>query len=115
MTDPVISALVRKLRTQALPDPQDDREVLHAPLLRQAADEIERLYGLLAQCDAKPVAWEVIHFQDGNKKPNVSFHANYERAAYSFRRYGTPGVGINAGSLKALIYRPSLNAEVPCG
>lgn len=35
--------IVRRLRQHALPDPHDDREVLHAPLLREAADEIEAL------------------------------------------------------------------------
>jgi hypothetical protein len=36
--------LVKRLRQHALPDPHDEREVLHAPLLTEAADEIERLY-----------------------------------------------------------------------
>ena len=35
--------LIERLRQHALPDPHDEREVLHAPLLRDAADEIERL------------------------------------------------------------------------
>lgn len=35
--------LVTRLRNHALPDPHDEREVLHAPLLREAADEIDRL------------------------------------------------------------------------
>jgi len=35
--------LVEKLRKHALPDPHDEREVLHAPLLRNSANRIERL------------------------------------------------------------------------
>lgn len=40
--------LVDRLRAHALPDPHDEREVMHAPLLREAADEIERLRNELA-------------------------------------------------------------------
>lgn len=35
--------LVRRLQQHALPDPHDEREVLHAPLLREAADRIREL------------------------------------------------------------------------
>ena len=35
--------LVKRLRKQALPDPHDEREVMHADLLREAADAIEFL------------------------------------------------------------------------
>lgn len=35
--------IIERLRKHALPDPHDEREVLHAPMLREAADEIERL------------------------------------------------------------------------
>ena len=37
-----LDALVRRLRQHALPDPHDEREVLHAPLLTEAADALER-------------------------------------------------------------------------
>ena len=42
--------IVEKLRNHAMPDPNDEREVLHAPLLKEAADEIERLRAILADC-----------------------------------------------------------------
>lgn len=35
--------IVEQLRNHALSDPSDEREVMHAPLLREAADWIERL------------------------------------------------------------------------
>jgi hypothetical protein len=38
-----VSDLLDRLRQYALPDPNDEREVLHAPLLREAADELARL------------------------------------------------------------------------
>lgn len=38
-----MSDLIQRLNRHALPDPHDEREVLHAPLLREAAAEIERL------------------------------------------------------------------------
>lgn len=34
--------IVERLRQHALPDPHDEREVMHAPLLKEAADLIER-------------------------------------------------------------------------
>jgi hypothetical protein len=37
------AGLVRRLHQHALPDPHDEREVLHAPLLTEAADRIEQL------------------------------------------------------------------------
>lgn len=41
--------LVKELQQAALPDPHDEREVLHAELLRKAADEIDRLTAELAK------------------------------------------------------------------
>jgi hypothetical protein len=38
-----VNSLVMRLRQHALPDPYDEREVLHAPLLIEAADKIEKL------------------------------------------------------------------------
>ena len=35
--------LIRRLRQHALPDPHDEREVLHAPLLVEAANALEEL------------------------------------------------------------------------
>ncbi len=40
--------IVKRLRAQALPDPHDEREVMHAPLLMDAANEIETLRVTLA-------------------------------------------------------------------
>ena len=48
--------IVVRLRQYAFPDPHDEREVLHAPILREAADEIERLRGAL--CDAADSLWD---------------------------------------------------------
>lgn len=41
--------IVQRLRNHALPDPHDEREVLHAPLLSEAADTIDRLRDELAE------------------------------------------------------------------
>jgi len=41
--------LITRLRQHALSDPHDEREVLHAPLLREAADRIEQLERDLAE------------------------------------------------------------------
>lgn len=38
-----VTQMVERLRQHALPDPQDEREVLHAPVLKAAANLIERL------------------------------------------------------------------------
>ncbi len=38
-----LTDIVTRLRNHSLPDPHDEREVLHDPLLREAAEEIERL------------------------------------------------------------------------
>lgn len=46
-----LAGLVRRLRQHALPDPHDEREVLHAPLLMEAADELERLKTLAGNAD----------------------------------------------------------------
>lgn len=35
--------IVKQLRNHALPDPNDEREVTHAPLLKKAANEIEAM------------------------------------------------------------------------
>ena len=35
--------IIERLRQHALPDPHDEREVLLAPLLREAAEEIRNL------------------------------------------------------------------------
>lgn len=41
--------IVKQLRNHALPDPHDEREVMHAPLLKEAADEIEKLRSVMEQ------------------------------------------------------------------
>lgn len=46
--------ITRRLRNHALPDACDEREVMHAPLLREAADEIERLKKALAAYGKNP-------------------------------------------------------------
>ena len=48
----------------------------------------------------EPVAWRVVHFQDGAKNPNVSLHSNKEKAEYVFRRYGTAAEGIKQGTFE---------------
>lgn len=45
--------IVERLRNHALPDPHDEREVLHAPLLKEAANEITRLRAALST-EAQP-------------------------------------------------------------
>jgi len=47
-----MSDIVDRLRQHALPDPHDEREVLHAPLLSEAADIIEAQRQQLAECQA---------------------------------------------------------------
>lgn len=65
-----MSDLVKRLRNHALPDPYDEREVMHAPLLREAADALEQL---LAERDE----WKEVARVNGN-----AFHvANNELAA----------------------------------
>lgn len=50
--------IVERLRKHALPDPHDEREVLHAPLLREAAEEIERLRAALKKANAQTERFE---------------------------------------------------------
>lgn len=50
--------ITRRLRNHALPDPSDEREVMHAPLLREAADEIERLRNLLQRGQMQLEKWQ---------------------------------------------------------
>lgn len=54
--------LIERLRQHALPDQHDEREVLHAPLLRDAADEIdllmEQMDSLLAAAQAVVDRWD---------------------------------------------------------
>lgn len=38
-----MSDIIVRLHRHALPDPHDEREVMHAPLLREAAEEIRML------------------------------------------------------------------------
>jgi hypothetical protein len=46
-----MSDIVDRLRQHALPDPHDEREVLHAPLLSEAADIIEAQRQQLAEAN----------------------------------------------------------------
>ena len=47
-----MNSIVERLRQHALPDPQDEREVMHAPLLREAADLIEQQAARIAELEA---------------------------------------------------------------
>ena len=52
--------IVKRLRQHALPDPHDEREVMHAPLLKEAADLIEQQAERIKELEAEkqePVAW----------------------------------------------------------
>lgn len=60
MTKDELDALVRTLRNHAMPDPHDEREVLHAPLLRFAADTIEQLR---ADLNTSFDRWKKLHQQ----------------------------------------------------
>jgi hypothetical protein len=48
-----MSDIVERLRKHALPDPHDEREVLHAPMLKEAANEIDSLRTQLAEATRK--------------------------------------------------------------
>jgi hypothetical protein len=64
--------IVRRLRQHALPDPHDGREVLHAPLLREAADEIEALrYSLRLDEDLIGMIQTIISRLNNRPMPNV--------------------------------------------
>jgi len=77
--------IVERLRKHALPDPHDEREVLHAPLLREAAAEIEALRRKLA------VIWNALI-----EPPNVEFSG--QAAASSPRSSaGTQGYASGGG------------------
>lgn len=45
-------SIVERLRKHALPDPHDEREVMHAPLLREAADLIEQQAARIVELEA---------------------------------------------------------------
>lgn len=45
--------LIERLRQHALPDPHDEREVLHAPLLKEAADLLESQAARIAELEAE--------------------------------------------------------------
>ena len=63
--------IVRRLRQHALPDPHDDREVLHAPLLREAADEIEALrYSLRLDEELIGIVQQIISRLNNRPMPN---------------------------------------------
>lgn len=64
--------IVRRLRQHALPDPHDDREVLHAPLLREAADEIEALrHSLRLDEELIGMVQQIISRLNNRPMPNV--------------------------------------------
>lgn len=45
-------SIIERLRKHALPDPHDEREVMHAPLLREAADLIEQQAARIVELEA---------------------------------------------------------------
>ena len=64
--------IVRRLRQHALPDPHDEREVLHAPLLSEAADEIEALrYSLRLDEELIGMIQQIISRLNNRPMPNV--------------------------------------------
>jgi hypothetical protein len=64
--------IVRRLRLHTLPDPHDEREVLHAPLLREAADEIEALrYSLRLDEELIGMIQKIISRINNRPMPNV--------------------------------------------
>jgi hypothetical protein len=65
--------IVRRLRRHALPDPHDEREVLHAPLLREAADEIDALrYSLRLDEELIGMIQKIISRINNRPMPNES-------------------------------------------
>lgn len=48
-----MSSIVERLRQHALPDPHDEREVMHAPLLKEAADLIEQQAERIKELEAE--------------------------------------------------------------
>lgn len=66
--------IVRRLRQHALPDPHDEREVLHAPLLSEAADEIEALrYSLRLDDELIGMIQQIISRLNNRPMPNAKF------------------------------------------
>lgn len=53
---------VRRLLDHATPDPHDEREVLHAPLLREAAIEIGNLQRMLLACRSS-VKFDLLYYE----------------------------------------------------
>ena len=52
-----MNSLVERLRQYALPDPHDEREVMHAPLLKETADLIEQQAARIAELEAWRDSW----------------------------------------------------------
>ena len=48
-----MNSIVERLRQHALPDPHDEREVMHAPLLKEAADRIEHQAERIKELEAE--------------------------------------------------------------
>jgi hypothetical protein len=78
--------IVQKLRNHALPDPHDEREVLHAPLLTEAANEIERLRALVQKHYS-----EAINLDADLAKANAKLAAA-EKDAAKYRAINTPEI-----------------------
>ena len=70
---------VRRLRQHALPDPHDEREVLHAPLLSEAADEIEALrYSLRLDEELIGMIQQIISRLNNRPIPNAQMPGGRE-------------------------------------
>ena len=59
-------SIVERLRQHALPDPHDEREVMHAPLLKEAADLIEQQAERIKELEAERDGWR----EDANVSRN---------------------------------------------
>ena len=81
--------LINRLRNHALPDPNDEREVLHAPLLKESADEIESLRQQLAKCEReRDEVVETLRYLDKHK-----LWANYHAAEVIRANLAKVGIG----------------------
>ena len=77
--------IIKQLRNHALPDPYDEREVMHAPLLRAAADEIEKLrkerddlhmdYRMKCDVESKELLTKLTRYREVMKRAVEAFAA----------------------------------------
>lgn len=116
-----MNSIVERLLKHALPDPYDEREVMHAQLLREAAERIKELEAELneqvaaateyvnaltyARCelaalrqridDAPVVAWEYALCSPNAVLDRQASHVNWDER---YQPFGRPGVDYATGA-----------------